>query len=220
VRLIDGETGELKRMFVSPAVRGKGVGRRLVDALEAEARALGARRLVLETGTRQTAALALYRATGFQPIPLYGEYVNSPDTSVCMGKEIGGVMQNRADGDGGVSRNRRTIERYMEGFRRSDHAEILDCLTDDVEWVIPGMARLAGKEAFDREIENPAFTGRPTITVTRMVEEHDVVVAEGSVQSTRSDGGTLSAVFCDVFEMRDGRIARLTSYLVDLSPRG
>lgn len=90
LRRIDAETGELKRMYVSPAVRGTGLGRRLVAALEAEARALGVRRLVLETGTRQHAAIALYRATGFTPIPLYGEYLRSPDTSVCLGKELAG----------------------------------------------------------------------------------------------------------------------------------
>ena len=88
LRRLDAETGELKRMYVSPTVRGTGLGRRLVDALEAEARKLGVRRLVLETGTRQHAALALYRATGFQPIPLYGEYTRSPETSVCLGKEL------------------------------------------------------------------------------------------------------------------------------------
>lgn len=89
VRMIDAETGELKRMYVAPAARGTGLGRRLVDALEAEARALGVRRLVLETGTRQHAAIALYRATGFAPIPLYGEYLQSPHTSVCLGKALG-----------------------------------------------------------------------------------------------------------------------------------
>jgi GNAT superfamily N-acetyltransferase len=88
VRRLDAETGELKRMYVSPTMRGTGLGRRLVDALEAEARALGLRRLVLETGTRQEAAIALYRATGFHPIPLYGEYLRSPETSVCLGKEL------------------------------------------------------------------------------------------------------------------------------------
>ena len=46
------------------------------------------RRLVLETGPLQHAALALYRDVGFEPIPLYGEYLLSPDTSVCMGKEL------------------------------------------------------------------------------------------------------------------------------------
>jgi putative acetyltransferase len=88
LRMLDPETGELKRMYVDPTQRGQGLGRRLVEALEAEARALGVQRLVLETGTRQLAALALYEATGFRPIPLYGEYCLSPDTSVCLGKEL------------------------------------------------------------------------------------------------------------------------------------
>ncbi len=88
LRLLDAETAEIKRMYVSPPVRGRGLGRRLVAALEAEARALGVRRLVLETGIWQAAALALYRATGFRPIPLYGEYCLSPGTSVCLGKEL------------------------------------------------------------------------------------------------------------------------------------
>lgn len=88
LRLLDPETAELKRMYVSPEVRGEGLGRRLVAALEAEACALGVRQLVLETGVRQAAALGLYRATGFTPIPLFGEYRRSPETSVCLGKEL------------------------------------------------------------------------------------------------------------------------------------
>jgi len=90
LRLLDAETAELKRMYIDPGSRGTGLGRRLVAALEAEARTLGVRRLVLETGVRQFAALALYRATGFRPIPLYGEYCLSPETSVCLGKEVEG----------------------------------------------------------------------------------------------------------------------------------
>lgn len=88
VRRLDEQTAELKRMYVTPRARGLGLGRRLVSALEAEARALGARRLVLETGVRQTSALALYRAAGYEPIALYGEYRLSPDTSVCLGKDL------------------------------------------------------------------------------------------------------------------------------------
>lgn len=88
LRRLDAETAELKRMYVSPTVRGQGLGRRLVAALEAEAWTLGVRRLVLETGIRQTAALALYERTGFHPIPLYGEYCLSPETSICLGKAL------------------------------------------------------------------------------------------------------------------------------------
>ncbi len=104
----------------------------------------------------------------------------------------------------------------MEAFSRTDHEEILSCLTDDVEWVIPGAFHVRGREAFDQEIESDAFVGSPTITVTRLTEEHEVVVAEGTVRSTRRDGGVLNLVFCDVFEMRNGRIKRLTSYLMEL----
>jgi ketosteroid isomerase-like protein len=114
------------------------------------------------------------------------------------------------------SANKRTVEKYMDAFARSDHHQVLSCLTDDVEWVIPGAFHLKGKDAFDKEIENPAFVGSPLITVTRLTEEGDVVVAEGSVRAARRDGGYLDAVFCDVFEMRDEKIRRLISYLMEI----
>ena len=112
--------------------------------------------------------------------------------------------------------NQQTVQDYMEGFARSDHAAVLATLTDDVRWVMPGVFDLAGKEAFDREIENDAFVGRPIIHVTRMTEEGDVLVAEGSVSCARRDGGMLNAVFCDVFVMRDAKVAHLTSYLMEV----
>jgi ketosteroid isomerase-like protein len=115
-----------------------------------------------------------------------------------------------------MSLNQQTVQRYMDGFTRSDHAAILACLTDDVEWLIPGAFHVRGKADFDREIENDAFVGSPTITVSRMTEQNDVVVAEGNVRCARRDGGFLNADFCDVFEMRDARIARLISYLMEI----
>ena len=115
-----------------------------------------------------------------------------------------------------MSENKRTVEEYMEGFRRTDHARILACLTDDVEWDIPGALHLVGKKAFDKEIENDAFVGSPTITVTRLTEENNVVVAEGSVRSEKKGGGLLNLNFCDVFVMQGGKIKRLTSYLMEV----
>jgi ketosteroid isomerase-like protein len=117
-----------------------------------------------------------------------------------------------------MTENKKTIETYMEGFRRSDHAMVLACLTEDVEWEIPGFFQIRGKEAFDKHIEDEAFVGRPVITVSRMTEENDVVVAEGTVRTQRKDGAVLELVFCDVFEMRAGKIRRLVSYLVQTGP--
>jgi ketosteroid isomerase-like protein len=78
------------------------------------------------------------------------------------------------------------------------------------------MFHITGKAAFDKEIENDAFVGSPEINVTRLVEEDDVVVAEGTVRSAKRDGGVLNLVFCDVFEMQDDRIKKLISYLMEL----
>ncbi len=115
-----------------------------------------------------------------------------------------------------MSENKATVEKYMDGFRKGDHELVLSCLTDDVVWDMPGFFHLVGKEAFDKEIENDAFVGRPAIAITRVSEENDVVVAEGTVRSQRRDGGVLNAVFCDVFIMRRGKIAQLTSYLMEI----
>jgi len=87
VRLLDTETAEIKRMYVKPSRRGRGVARRILDELETHARRLGARRIVLETGERQPDALALYGGAGFVGIPRFGEYVDSP-LSVCMEKQL------------------------------------------------------------------------------------------------------------------------------------
>jgi hypothetical protein len=87
-------------------------------------------------------------------------------------------------------------------------------LINDVEWILPGVFHLKGKDAFDKEIENPAFEGKPVIVVTRMIEEDDVVIAEGTVRAKKIDAEYINLVFCDVFEMKDGFINKLTSYLM------
>jgi putative acetyltransferase len=78
VRLIDPHTAEIKRMYVRPEMRGRGVARHVLDALEREAKTLGATRLLLETGTRQPEAIALYTKAGFTPTGPFGEYRPSP----------------------------------------------------------------------------------------------------------------------------------------------
>ena len=110
--------------------------------------------------------------------------------------------------------NKRTVETYMDGFRRTDKSQILSCLTDDVEWEIPGAFHVRGKYDFERHIVDDDFVPNPTIGVTRLTEADDVVIAEGTVRTQKNDGTFLSLAFCDVFEMSGGKIRRLVSYLM------
>ena len=115
-----------------------------------------------------------------------------------------------------MNENKKVVERYMDGFNKSDHKQILSCLTDDVEWILPGAFHLKGKDAFDKEIENPAFEGKPVIVITRMKEENNIVIAEGTVRAKKKDAEFINLVFCDVFEMKDNLIKRLISYLMEV----
>jgi len=79
---------EVKRMYVAPEDRGRGVARALLAALEADARRLGYRGLILETGTRQPEAMALYASSGWAPVPRYGAY-RAFASSRCYAKDLG-----------------------------------------------------------------------------------------------------------------------------------
>ncbi|GAA0812445.1 GNAT family N-acetyltransferase [Spirilliplanes yamanashiensis] len=87
VQRLDGDVAELKRMYVRPAYRGRGIARNLLTALEEYALAGGHTTLRLETGTYLPAAISLYRSSGYRPIPVYGEYVGNP-YSVCFEKRL------------------------------------------------------------------------------------------------------------------------------------
>ncbi len=80
-------SAELKRMWVSPAARGLGMGRKLLEALEASARSRAVGVLRLETGIRQPEAIGLYKAHGFVECPPFGSYQPDP-LSIFMEKRL------------------------------------------------------------------------------------------------------------------------------------
>ena len=87
IQALDAGSGELKRMYVVPAYRGRGIARRLLTALEELAAQQGHAEVRLETGTYLPAACALYTSSGYEPIPVYGEYVGNP-YSACFAKRL------------------------------------------------------------------------------------------------------------------------------------
>jgi ribosomal protein S18 acetylase RimI-like enzyme len=85
IKLFGRDYGELKRMYVRPQFRGAGFGQMLIDHLAAHARANGVRRLRLETGIHQAAAIKLYESAGFRRIPPFPPYQPDP-LSLCFEK--------------------------------------------------------------------------------------------------------------------------------------
>lgn len=88
VALGRGAAAEIKRMYVAPRGRGRGLARSMLAHLETTALEAGADVMILETGTEQPEALALYASSGYEPIPGFGYYRTSP-LNRCMARAIG-----------------------------------------------------------------------------------------------------------------------------------
>ncbi|GGI46110.1 putative acetyltransferase [Agromyces flavus] len=86
---LDADRGELRRMYVDPVARGRGIASALIERIETDAAARGLREIVLEAGRLHHPALALYAKHGYRRVERFGRYVNEP-TSVCMAKSLVG----------------------------------------------------------------------------------------------------------------------------------
>lgn len=87
IRELSPDTMEVKRMFVLPDHRGKGIASVILQALETWSAELGYKKCILETGKNQPEAIALYKKRHYKIIPNYGQY-QSMDNSVCFEKEL------------------------------------------------------------------------------------------------------------------------------------
>jgi GNAT superfamily N-acetyltransferase len=87
-RLGSTRPAEVKRMYVAPSARRQGLARLMLAHLEATARAAGADVMIMETGSAQPEAMALYRAAGYEPIEPFGHYRDAPENR-CYGRALG-----------------------------------------------------------------------------------------------------------------------------------
>ena len=86
-RLGSSRPAEVKRMYVAPSARRQGLARLMLAHLEDAARAAGAEVMIMETGTAQPEAMALYQAAGYEPIEPFGHYLDSPRNR-CYGRRL------------------------------------------------------------------------------------------------------------------------------------
>ena len=87
LRPLDGGGAEVKRLYVAPQARGRGVSTAVLRAIEDEARGMGLTRLVLETGSAQPDAMRFYEREGYTRIPNFGHYADSA-ISLCYARDL------------------------------------------------------------------------------------------------------------------------------------
>jgi putative acetyltransferase len=159
--------GELKRMYVRPRFRGRGLGRMLLGHLEAYVRGQGAGLVRLETGVHQGAAIRLYERMGYRRIPPFGGYVEDP-VSLCYERRV--QERPRAEAraaDEPVSQVR--LPDHCSGIRGRDSVQGLDALPTarDDDHSIVGSSRSRPRRGQGLASPGRAGTAPPAIgTVT------------------------------------------------------
>ncbi|MEV0257368.1 nuclear transport factor 2 family protein [Streptomyces sp. NPDC050732] len=121
-----------------------------------------------------------------------------------------------------MSKYKVIVEQYRDGVLSGDHEKVLSLVTDDVVWESLGQLRVQGKDALRGVIHNKdgvvvkGVVQRPSITVDRLIEEGEHVVATGRAALTLPTGATAEFLFCDVFTFTGDAISHLESYKVPL----
>ncbi|WP_079075149.1 MULTISPECIES: nuclear transport factor 2 family protein [Streptomyces] len=123
-----------------------------------------------------------------------------------------------------MSKHKAIVERYRDGVLSGDPEQVLSLVTDDVVWESLGQVRVQGKDALRGVVQNKdgvaaqGVVQRPEITVDRLIEEGDTVVATGRAALPLPGGAKAEFLFCDVFTFVGDAISHLESYKVSLTP--
>jgi ketosteroid isomerase-like protein len=112
--------------------------------------------------------------------------------------------------------NKAILEQANAAVVRGDHEEFLSRCTDDVEWTFVGDQTLKGKDAVRRYMSS-TYIEPPTFVVTRLIAEGDFVTAIGTIDIKDAAGHTTHSAYCDVWRIRDGKLAELTAFVVELT---
>ena len=112
-----------------------------------------------------------------------------------------------------MTQHKKVVEALRDCFARQDWNGMLPMLTDDVErWEVGAPKRTRGKREFEDEMRPGENVTRLADQLFRLVEEGNVVVAEGKVQVFKKDGSVTDVQYCNVHEFEGERVKRITSY--------
>jgi GNAT superfamily N-acetyltransferase len=199
LRRFDDDTAEIKRMYVAPAGRRRGVARQILTTLERHAEQLNYRTIRLETGIRQPEAQQLYRSMAFRQIEPFGPYIGNP-TSVCFEKAI----YQHTDSPEAV------VQRQLDAYNARDIDGLIAIYAHDAQHFQYPATLLASGSVPLRERFASRFTeSNLRAQLLRRIVMGNVVIDHELVTRTFPEGaGTVELVA--IYEVRDGKIATAT----------
>jgi uncharacterized protein (TIGR02246 family) len=112
--------------------------------------------------------------------------------------------------------NKAILEQANAAVVAGDHEGFLSHCTDDVEWTFVGDQTLKGKDAVRRYMTS-TYIEPPTFVVAQLIAEGDFVTAIGDIDITDAAGHRTHSAYCDVWRIRDGKLAELTAFVVELA---
>lgn len=112
--------------------------------------------------------------------------------------------------------NRTTLELANAAVRDGDHEGFLAQCTDDTEWTFVGDRVLRGKAAVRRWMTD-TYRQPPRFVVHEMIATADTVVALGEITVADDTGRDVTSSYCDVWHLRDGKLAELRAYVIERS---
>ena len=111
--------------------------------------------------------------------------------------------------------NKAVLQRANAAVLAGDHEGFLSHCTDDVQWTFVGERTLNGKEAVRRYM-NATYLEPPRFTVAQLIAEGDFVTAIGEIALVDATGRVARSAYCDVWRLREGKLAELRAFVVAL----
>jgi uncharacterized protein len=115
--------------------------------------------------------------------------------------------------------NKAILRQANRAIVEGDYERFLSHCTDDVEWTFVGAETLKGKEAVRRYM-NATYIEPPKFVVTQLIAEGDLVTAVGDIDITDEAGKTTHSAYCDIWRIRDGKLAELRAFVVETKGEG
>lgn len=113
-------------------------------------------------------------------------------------------------------KNKAILEEANAAVSAGDNEKFLSFCTDDAEWIFVGEQTLKGKEAV-REYMSETYVEPPKFMVENLIAENDFVTAIGEITLKDKDGKETHYSYCDVWRFRDGKMAELKAFVIEMN---